>query len=276
LIEVYRKIRNTVRFMLGGCSDFNPDSQSVFYDDMEELDRWALYRLNLLVDKVTRAYEKYEYHQVFHALHNFCVVDMSNLYLDIIKDRLYCSLPDDQARRSAQTTLMIIMERLVLLMAPILTFTAEEIWSYLPGRHAESVQLADWPESEEKWNNKLLEKRWRSLLEVREEATWVLEQARKDKVIGGSLEASVKLWAEGELHQLLKEYESFLPTLFIVSSVELAEGTAGAPEESRTGQRAPVKILVKKSEGHKCPRCWIFTDSTEELCPRCSEVVKAL
>ena len=276
LIEVYRKIRNTVRFMLGGCSDFDPDNQSVFYNDMEELDRWALYRLNLLVEKVTRAYEKYEYHQVFHALHNFCVVDMSNLYLDIIKDRLYCSLPDDPARRSAQTTLMIIMERLVLLMAPILTFTAEEIWSYLPGRHAESVQLADWPEPEKDWYNRNLEERWSNLLEVREETTWALEQARKDKVIGGSLEAAVKLWADGELYQLLKEYEGFLPTLFIVSSVELAEGYDGAPGEARAGQRAPVKTLIEKSVGHKCPRCWIFTDSLEELCPRCSEVIKAL
>ncbi|MBW6463283.1 MAG: isoleucine--tRNA ligase [Firmicutes bacterium] len=276
LIEVYRKIRNTIRFMLGSCSDFDPDTQSVEYDSMEELDRWALYRLNLLVDKVTRAYEKYEYHQFFHALHNFCVVDMSNLYLDIIKDRLYCSLPDDRARRSAQTALMIIMERLVLLMAPILTFTADEIWQHLPGRHRESVQLADWPEQIPAWNNAELGKRWKVLLEAREEVTWALEQARKDKIIGGSLEAAVTVWTDGEVYDLLKEYSEMLPTLFIVSTAGVIEDRAKAPAAALQGQRWPVSVLIEKSAGHKCPRCWIFTDSEEELCPRCSAVVAAL
>ncbi len=276
LIEVYRKIRNTIRFMLGSCFDFDPDTQALDYQSMEELDRWALYRLNLLIEKVTGAYERYEYHQFFHALHNFCVVDMSNLYLDIIKDRLYCSLPGDSARRSAQTALMLIMENLVLLMAPILTFTADEIWQHLPGRHNESVQLSDWPKPQPELKDPDLGSRWKVLLEMREEVTWALEQARKDKVIGGSLEASVTLWADGDLLNLLEQYEDQLATILIVSKVKLVKGLDQTLPAAVKGQRNPLSIMVEKSMGHKCPRCWIFTDSDEDLCPRCSAVVAAL
>ena len=276
LIEVYRKIRNTARFLISNCFDFDPDTQAVDYGSMEEIDRWALYNLNLLVEKVTGAYEKYEYHQFFHALHNFCVVDMSNIYLDVIKDRLYCSDPDDPARRSAQTALMLILERLVLLMAPILTFTAEELWQHLPGRHKQSVQLADWPKPNPVWADKEIDFRWQSLLEVREEVTWVLEQARKDKVIGGSLEASVTIWADDQLYASLQAYRDQLSTLFIVSTGNLEKGPDQAPAAATRGQRLPISILVEKSNGHKCPRCWIFTASEEELCPRCSKVVAGL
>lgn len=276
LIEVYRKIRNTIRFMLGSCADFKPEEHTVDYENMEELDRWALNRLKLLVEKVTQAYERHEYHQVFHALHNFCVVDMSNLYLDIIKDRLYCSLPHDSARRSAQSALVTIMQDLVLLMAPILTFTAEEVWGYLAGRDEVSVQLADWPEPQEVWEGEELEERWAKLLSVREEVTYVLEEARKEKVIGGSLEAEVKLWVDSELYALLKEYEEFLPTFFIVSAVSLAPDSEEATPEARRGQKEAVKIAVEKSPGNKCPRCWMFFRGDTDLCPRCSKVVTAL
>ncbi len=273
LIEVYRKIRNTIRFLLGNCSDFVPGVDSVAYDSMEEIDRWALFRLNKLVEKVTGAYEKYEYHQFFHAIHNFCVVDMSNFYLDVIKDRLYCSAPDDPARRSAQTALMDILEHLVILIAPILTFTSEEVWKHLPGQHKRSVQLADWPEPNPAWAEEELGRRWQTLLEVHEEVTWALEQARKDKVIGGSLEASVTLWADGGTYEQLREYADYLSTPFIVSKARLQCGREEAPEEATAGQKVPINILVEKAGGHKCPRCWIFTESEEELCPRCSRVV---
>ncbi len=276
LIEVYRKIRNTTRFLLGSCFDFNPDTDAVDYGSMAELDRWALYRLAGLMEKVTDSYEQYEYHQFFHALHNFCVVDMSSFYLDIIKDRLYCSAPDDQARRSAQSALMIILEYLVVLMAPILTFTADEIWQHLPGCHGKSVQLADWPTADPVWKDQALGARWQTLLEVREEVTWALEQARKEKVIGGSLEAALTIWADGPLYRQLKDYEEQLAVLFIISGVKLQEGNPETPAEVIKGQRVPVSILVKKSKGHKCPRCWIFTCSKEELCPRCSSVVAAI
>jgi len=276
LIEVYRKIRNTIRFLLGGCYDFDPETQAVKYSDMEELDRWALYRLNNLIEKATGAYESYGYHQFFHALHNFCVVDMSNFYLDVIKDRLYCSAPGDQGRRSAQTAMMTILEHLVLMMAPILTFTAEEVWRHLPGSRKQSVQLADWPESRPEWDDQELGSRWETLLELRDEVTWALEQARKDKVIGGSLEGSVTVWADQDIYDKTKDYADQLDNIFIVSSAELLPGRDQASPQAVEGQRLPVKILINKAGGHKCPRCWIFTESTDELCPRCSEVVARL
>ncbi len=276
LIEVYRKIRNTTRFLLGNCSDFDPAEDSIEFESMEEIDRWALFRLNGLVEKVTRAYENYEYHQFFHAIHNFCVVDMSNFYLDVIKDRLYCSTPGDPARRSAQTAMMLILEYMVKLMAPILTFTSEEIWQHLPGQHRESVQLSDWPATNPEWNNQELNKRWQALLEVREEVTWALEQARKEKVIGGSLAASVTIWADGPTYEILNEYRAYLPVLFIVSTSNLEAGRDQAPGQATPGQRVPVSILVEAAPGHKCPRCWIITESDEELCSRCSKVVKEL
>ncbi len=276
LIEVYRKIRNTTRFLLGSCSDFDPAAHAIGYEEMEEIDRWALHRLNGLVRRVTSAYENYEYHQFFHAIHNFCVVDMSNFYLDVIKDRLYCSTKDDPARRSAQTALMAVLENLVKLMSPILTFTSEEIWQHLPGRRLESVQLADWPEPDPAWDDQDLARRWQTLLEVREEVTWALEQARQEKVIGGSLAASVTLWADETASGLLQEYEDYLPVLFIVSQVRLNRGRDLAPSGAVKGQKAPVSILVESAPGHKCPRCWIFTESEEDLCPRCSRVVAAL
>ncbi len=276
LIEVYRKIRNTTRFLLGSCFDFDPAKNSIEFEAMEEIDRWALSRLNSLVEKVTTAYEKYEYHQFFHAIHNFCVVDMSNFYLDVIKDRLYCSNPDDPARRSAQTALNIILENMVKLMAPILTFTSEEIWQHLPGQSRESVQLSDWPEPNPAFDNRQLNERWQTLLEVREEVTWALEQARKEKVIGGSLAAAVTIWADGATYDLLSEYSAYLPVLCIVSTAKLEPGRDQAAGQATAGQRAPVSILVEAAPGHKCPRCWIITESEEELCPRCSKVVREL
>ncbi len=276
LIEVYRKIRNTTRFLLAGCFDYNPDSASVDYSAMEELDRWALYRLAKLREKVTGAYENYEYHQFFHALHNFCVVDMSNFYLDIIKDRLYCSAPDDHGRRSAQTVLYIVLEHLVVMMSPILSFTAEELWQHLPARKQQSVQLADWPEPDPAWLDEDLGRRWQTFLEVREEVTWALEQARKDKVIGGSLEGSVTLWADESLYEQLQYFRDQLPQLFIVSEARLLPDKANAPSAAVDGQRMPVKILVEKTGGEKCPRCWIYSDSGQELCSRCSEVTERL
>ncbi len=276
LIEVYRKLRNTTRFLLAGCYDFNPRTAAVDYNSLEELDRWALYRLGKLVEKVTGAYENYEYHQFFHALHNFCVVDMSNFYLDIIKDRLYCSAPDDHGRRSAQTVLMTVLEHLVVMMAPILTFTAEELWQHLPARSRESVQLADWPEPDPAWIDDNLGNRWQGLLEVREEVTWALEQARKEKKIGGSLEGSVTVWADGALYEQLQYFSEQLPQLFIVSEARLLPDKEAAPADAVAGQRFPVKIKVEKTGGTKCPRCWIFTDSDRELCARCSDVVSRL
>ena len=272
LSEVYRKIRNTCRFLLGNCFDFDPAGQAVSYGALEELDRWALFRLGGLITRVTRAYEEYEYHQVFHALHNYCVVDLSNFYLDVIKDRLYCSKADDPSRRSAQTVLSAVLECLTRLMAPILTFTAEELWLQLPGERQPSAQMADWPEPDPAWMDRELGLRWESLLEAREEVTRVLEQARQEKAIGGSLEAAVSIWAGEELYRVLEAYRGQLAVLFIVSAVNLHRGQEEAPAASVPGQRLPLRILVGKAPGSKCRRCWIYPPDGKELCPRCTGV----
>jgi isoleucyl-tRNA synthetase len=270
LSEVYRKIRNTCRFLLGNCYDFDPSSQALPYRSLEELDRWVLHRLGLLIRRVTRAYDDYAYHIVYQALHNFCTVDLSNFYLDVQKDRLYCSAADDLARRSAQTAMMIVLESLTLMMAPILTFTAEELWQQLPGERWPSVQLADWPEVDPAWDDPELGRRWEGLLAVRDEVTRVLEEARQKKQIGSSLEAALTLWAAGDLYRLLEQYREKLAEIFIVSTVELCEGLEQAPPEAEEGQELPLKLSVAGAVAVKCPRCWIFAAAADgELCPRC-------
>ncbi len=273
LSEVYRKIRNTCRFLLGNSSDFDPARDGVDYGELSELDRWALFRLNLLIEKITGYFERYEYHQVFHALHNFCVTDMSSIYLDIIKDRLYCSAAGNLGRRSAQTVLSAVLENLVLLMAPILTFTAEEIWQFLGEKPCPTVQVANWPRPRPEWADEKLGERWDALLQVREEVTRVLERCRQDKIIGGSLEAGIGLWAGDPVYSLLDRYRDQLTSIFIVSHVSLHRDLDSAPAEASAGQMLPIKITVGKAPGHKCPRCWMFTESRDELCDRCRQVI---
>ncbi len=274
LSEVYRKIRNTCRFLLGNCYDFDPSSEALPYSSLEEFDRWVLHRLGRLIQRVTRAYDDYTYHLIYQALHNFCTVDLSNFYLDVQKDRLYCSAADDPARRSAQTVMMIVLENLTLLMAPILTFTAEELWRQLPGERWPSVQLADFPEADPVWEDPELGRRWEKLLEVRDEAARVLEEARREKLIGSSLEADLSLWAEDDLHDLLESYRDKLAEIFIVSAVELHRGLAGALPEAAKGRETPLKLAVAKARASKCPRCWIFAAPADgELCPRCRSLL---
>ncbi len=273
LSEVYRKIRNTCRFMLGNCYDFDAARDSVPYEGLDELDRWALCRLASLIERVTGCFESYEYHQVFHALHNFCVIDLSNFYFDILKDRLYCSRATDPERRSAQTVLALVLENLTLLMAPILAFTAEEIWRTLPGREAESVHLAGWPVVDPAWKDDMLEGRWECLREVREEVTRVLELARRDKVIGSSLEAAVTVWVDEPLYGTLAPYDGRLAHLFITSAATLNRDCATAPPAAMPGQKLPLAVKVEPAAGHKCPRCWTFTSGGGDgLCRRCAAV----
>ncbi|HOA35129.1 MAG TPA: isoleucine--tRNA ligase [Bacillota bacterium] len=274
LSEVYRKIRNTCRFLLGNCFDFDFSKEAVDYRDLSEFDRWVLQRLNRLIKRVTQAYEECTYHIVYQALHNFCTVDLSNFYLDVQKDRLYCSAADDPARRAVQTVMMTVLESLTRLMAPVLSFTAEEIWQQLPGERLPSVQLAGWPEADPAWDDPELERRWDELLAVRGEATRVLEEARREKLIRSSLEAALTVWAEGDLYRLLEQYREQLAEIFIVSSVELCEGLNRAPAGAQEGQELPLKMTVKKAPAAKCPRCWIYAAPAEgELCPRCHSLL---
>ncbi len=278
LSEVYRKIRNTIRFILGNTNDFDYDNDKVSYGEMEELDRWALMLMQLLKQKVTSAYDSYDFHVLYHAIHNFCTVEMSAFYLDIIKDRLYASKPDDKARRSAQTAMYEIMMDLVVMLSPVLSFTMEEVWQFMKksAEMPESVQMMPWPEVCEEYLNEGLETKWENFIDLRSEVTKVLEGARRAKTIGHSLDAKVELHATGEALAILKEVEKELPTLFIVSQVELFDTLEGGMEA--TG-RDDLKVTVKAAEGEKCERCWIYSDTVGEdsehstLCRRCRETL---
>lgn len=279
LAEVYRKIRNTARFLLGNLYDFDPAKDRVPYEQLTELDRWALLSLTRLVEKVTDAYENYEYHLLYHALHNFSTLDMSAFYLDVIKDRLYCNAPDAPERRAAQTVLYEVLATLVRLIAPVLTFTAEEIWEYVPGRDKEeSVQLAAWPEVNPQYLDEELEARWRVLLELREDVAKALEMARQEGLIGTSLRARVDLWFPeklGPAYSVIKEYAEFLPTLFIVSQAVLHGPDEAAPDEALELAHFPgARCRVSLAAGEKCERCWMYHEDVKGgVCPRCRTVL---
>ncbi len=279
LSEVYRKIRNTIRYILGNTNDFDYEKDKVQFDQMLELDRWALMHMQLLKKEVKQAYEDYDFHVLYHAIHNFCTVEMSSYYLDILKDRLYAYKADSLERRSAQTAMYEIMVDLVVMLAPVLSFTMEEVWQFMKKTSdmPESVQMMPWPEVKEEYIDPALEKKWEDFIGIRSEITRVLEVARKAKTIGHSLDAKVELYAEGEALAVLKSVEKDLPTLLIVSQAELHEGLTEAGEATT---REDLKVVVKAAEGHKCERCWIYSDTVGKdaehptLCARCAEAVK--
>ncbi|HEX3203762.1 MAG TPA: isoleucine--tRNA ligase, partial [Nitrospiraceae bacterium] len=278
LIEAYRKIRNTCRFMLSNLYDFDPNSSRVPYEELPELDRWALLRLGELIPRVRQAYEEFEFHTIFHAINNFCSVDMSAVYLDILKDRLYTFKPDSRLRRSSQTVLYDILLALTKLMAPILSFTCEEMWRILPeatrlNPETLSVHLSSFPDAKPEWNSPELAHRWERLLEVRVAVQGALEVQRRDKVIGSSLEAGVRIHANPDTYDLLKQYEQDLPSIFIVSRVELKQDPRHAPTPD-------FSIEVVKAQDKKCERCWNYRDSVGSfqdhptLCDRCIEAIQ--
>ena len=264
LSEIYRKIRNTARYMLGNLYDYNPDEP---VEDLNELDRWALMRVNKLAKKVQSAYSSYEYHILYHAIHNFCARDMSNFYLDIIKDRLYTEAKDSKLRRSSQTAMYEILSILVRLITPVLSFTAEEIWSYMPKKASEncdSIFFSRLPIGSDFAIE--LEEKWDKILEIRDIVSKSLENARADKLIGNSLEANIMISASGKDYEFLQGISADLAQLFIVSKAELAEA------------QGAITVEVKKSDGDKCPRCWMYSDNTSKdgLCARCASVVEEI
>lgn len=271
IVEAYRKIRNTWRFILGNLYDFVPDRDQVPKQDMLGLDRWILERYRRMCQKILKAYGDYEYHLVFHALYNFFTVDLSSLYLDILKDRLYCSGQESRLRRSAQTALFILLRETLILMAPILPFTSEEAWEAMPSfkEKQESVHLSLFPAAEEDWLEEALYKEWEELLDVRETVMKELERAREEKLIGNPLEAKVKLSVPPRLRDLLRRHEEGLADLFIVSAVEIEDSA-----------KEVLGASVKKARGAKCQRCWNYSahvGTSREyplFCARCEEVVK--
>jgi isoleucyl-tRNA synthetase len=275
LSEAYRKIRNTFRFAVSNLFDFDPAHDAVADSELWEMDAWMVRRTGALVRECREWYEKYEFHRVYHAVHNFCTVDLSAFYFDVLKDRLYTAAAKSRGRRSAQTAVYRIANAIVRLITPVLVFTSEEVWKHLP--HAagdpESVHMATFPKAEE------LERafdaprsaNWERLLGVREEVLKALEQARVSKAISGALEARVKLAANGELSSLLKQYAAALPALFIVSQVELAGGNG----TGRAAEPGGLQIQIERAQGAKCARCWNYSTHVGEsadyptVCERC-------
>lgn len=280
LSEAYKKIRNTARYILGNLSNqggFDLDRDGVAYENMEELDKWAIMRLDNLIDKINEAYNAFDFHIVFHAIHNFCVVDMSNFYLDIIKDRLYCEKPDSVIRRSAQTAMYRILSAISRLVAPILSFTADEIWSYMnhcASENPESVFLNDMPEKSGMTYSDEFVAKWDYIYDLRVDAKKALELKRADKVIGSSLEADLVIAASDDYDKLVN-IKDILPAVFIVSKVDI-ENTA---EGEYKGETTGLGFTVKKASGRKCERCWIYSDTVGEcdehptLCERCAHTV---
>ncbi|MHB9038567.1 MAG: isoleucine--tRNA ligase, partial [Armatimonadota bacterium] len=256
--DAYRRMRNTFRFMLGNVSDFDPATDMVDYSDLLEIDRYALHRTAELIEQVTAFYEANEFHKVYHSVHNFCAVDLSSLYLDILKDRLYASAQSSHERRSAQTALYEILSALTRMLAPIISHTAEEAWQELPGEgKAESVLLAAFPEAHSEWLDKELADRWVKILEVRDKVLMTLEEARQSGRIGKPLESRVKLSAPESLFAFLNDYAAVLPSIFIVSQVELTRKDVSA-FKFRNNE---LIVEVEQPEGSKCDRCWLVLES---------------
>ncbi|TYS91069.1 isoleucine--tRNA ligase [Rossellomorea aquimaris] len=276
--EVYRKIRNTYRFLLGNLSDFDPSTNAVSFDQLREVDQFMLVKLNDLVKNVRNSYDKYEFASIYHAVNNFCTLDLSSFYLDFSKDVLYIESENHEERRAIQTVLYESLVALTKLMSPILSHTADEVWAHIPGVEGESVQLTDMPEVQELRNSDELKKKWNAFLELRDDVLKGLEEARNQKMIGKSLTAKVTLYVNDETKALLGSIKEDLKQLFIVSAFEIGGSLSEAPEHALSlGEN---NIVVEKAEGETCDRCWVVTTTVGEdkdhptLCTRCASVVK--
>ncbi len=276
LTEAYRKIRNTGRYLLGNISDFDGGDYS---SQLLEIDRWAMSRLHTLINKVNSSYERFSFHEIYHSLYGFCINDMSAFYLDILKDRLYTFKKDSPQRRAAQWVLREILTNMTRLMAPILSFTAEEMWQHIRDTDAESVFLSAFPVSDPSFINNELEELWAELINIRDEVNKALEIKRQEKFIGNSLEAKIVIYCPSNIFAILNERMDFLPYLFIVSKVELSEAEQ-APEGTLKGERIRgLFIDVQKASGKRCERCWNYSESVgnfsehPDICERCYPVV---
>ncbi|MDD5594471.1 MAG: class I tRNA ligase family protein, partial [Candidatus Margulisbacteria bacterium] len=269
--EAYTKIRNTCRFLISNLGDFNSQESGVGSRELLEIDKWILLRLNRLIEKITKAYDEFEFHVVYHGLYDFCVNDLSAFYLDMSKDRLYTGGKNSPERRSAQFAMNEILNAMIKLMAPILSFTAEDILKYIPqGSGARdqglgSVFLLDIPKADPKYLDAKLEERWEKILKLKEEVYRELEAVRGRKEIAASTEALVEIGLKGR--EWVKEIESLLPMVLIVPQVKLVAGET---------------ITVKHAAGEKCERCWLWKEDVgkvaehKTLCGRCASVVKAI
>lgn len=271
--EGYRKIRNTFRFMLGNLHDFDPKKHAVADENLQEVDRYMMLRLQELIEKVRNAYDHYEFSTIYHNVHNFCSIDLSSFYLDFAKDVLYIEGQNSDRRRSIQTVYYEIVTAMVKLLSPILSHTTEEIWSYIPGVEESSVQLTDMPEPKEIKDKDELKAKWDKFMDVRDNILKALEEARANKVIGKSLEASLVIVPKNNETKELLESIEHLNQLLIVSALEVADQNDDAKAYDH------VSVKVDKHSGERCERCWVASDTVgtdenyPELCSRCADIV---
>jgi len=288
LSDAYRRIRNTCRFMLGNLYDFNPEKDTVSYESLSDMDKFALHTLSRLIEKGISAYESYDFHVIYHSLYNYCTVDLSAFYLDILKDRLYTSPPKSLERRGAQTVMFTILDAMVKIMAPLLPFTAEEVWKYMPMQNEkqESIHLVSLPKVNESWKNPDLAKKWDRLLSVRGEVTKALEDARNKKQIGHSLDAAVTVAAKDDIYDILNTYADDLRGIFIVSKASFISGQLSVTgDQSNLFESKEIEglsILVEPAPGDKCERCWVHDPSVGSIsehptvCKRCHSSLEKL
>jgi isoleucyl-tRNA synthetase len=271
--DSYRRIRNTARFLLGNLHGYEPARDAVPIEEMVELDRWAVSRAAALQASILKAYERYEFHLIYQELHNFCVVDMGGFYLDVIKDRLYTTGENGHPRRSAQTAMMHIAEAMVRWIAPILSFTAEEIWASLPGEHDGSVFFSTWYEFPDEYDFSV---DWKRVIGVRDGVAKVLEDLRAGEVIGSPLDASVDVYAEGELFDELQRFGDELRFVFITSEARVQQA-AERPDDAVDAGGFWVKATATPNA--KCTRCWHRRADVgsvaehPEICVRCADNV---
>lgn len=286
LTEVYRKIRNTARFILGNLSDFDPDKEMLPYEELEEIDKFILLTLNKFIKDITYAYKNYEFHQVYHRYQYFSTVTLSSFYLDILKDRLYVEHPKSKRRLAAQTTIYTILNAFVKMLAPILSFTAEEIWQNMPHKreeNLESVQLAPWPQEIRIPEDKELQEKWEKITNIRESILKELEKKRAEGIIGNSLDAKVYLATDNkELLKFLEENKDILREVFIVSTLEIDKKDKAQYFSHKDENLKDLYIGVEQAKGEKCARCWVISEEVgrdpkhPDLCPRCSKIVEDL
>jgi len=275
--EAYRKLRNTFKFLLGNIYDFDPKCDKISYKDMAEIDKWALAKAYRLIDNTTRYYEGFEFYKIYRDVYNFCITDMSSIYLDILKDRLYTFKKTGIERRSAQTALYEILSILVRVLAPVLSFTCEEVWENMPhDAEKKSVHLAKWPVPDKKWKDEALIEKWKTVFAARDVVLKALEEKRAEKVIGNALEAQVALSIKDEkAFDALKPYEKELASVFIVSGAKLEKAGAAAKQKDAEANELQIAVSVSKASGKKCARCWNYSTTVgsdkkhAEICQRC-------
>ncbi|KIL44814.1 isoleucine--tRNA ligase [Jeotgalibacillus soli] len=276
--EVYRKIRNTLRFLLGNLADFDPKKDKVTFDQLREVDQFMMVRLNQVISTVKKSYEEYEYATIYHTINNFCTLDLSSFYMDFAKDILYIEGADHKDRRAMQTVMYETLIALVKLTSPILSHTGDEVWKFVPGVTEDSVQLTDMPEEQTFGNEEALLTKWNAFLDLRDDVLKSLEEARNAKLIGKSLAAKVVLYADEKTSSLLSSIDEDLKQLFIVSHFEVAGLLQEAPENAV--QFDGHAVVITKADGTTCERCWTVTPDVGKdsehpsLCPRCAKVVK--